>query len=370
MSAEELQQVVVESPEVAEDNAGIQHVSSLPVQPEVHVINSSSVSDTSEEGSEEKDKVCDVYVSQMNSLAHAIAQMGEKLEKFSGTDKFGFREFKLSFENFQHLYKWDERQSKHKLIATLTGSALSFVSELDIDSNTTKQLLDLLKKRFDDEHLVDWNEARFDTAVKRKSQSWLEYVSELRRLSCKAFPEFNSVARDRLVSRKLIDQIPYGSLKTHIKVNHIKDCETICSLILEWPALVGKDNEVQGEKKTDHKNFKYIKHLEGKVDKLEEDMKSLPYSHHAVMQNQSRNKVYTPKCTKCGTSSHATSECTLPDRMCYNCKNLGHIARDCPESRIPFMAQNSFQNPMNRDFMQRSVMRGAHWPRNPSPYPQ
>ena len=145
--------------------------------------------------------------------------MGEKLEKFSGTDKFGFREFK-NFENFQHLYKWDERQRKHKLI------------------------------------------------------------------------------RDRLVSRKLIDQIPYGSLKTHIEVNHTKECENICSLILEWPALVGKDHEVQGEKKTDQKHAKYIKHLEGKVEKLEEDIKSLPCSYHAVMQNQPRNEVYTPKCTK------------------------------------------------------------------------
>lgn len=316
------------------------------------------------------------YLAQLNDLSQAIAQMNDRLDKFAGTDKMGFKEFRLSFENLQHLYNWSDAQSKHKLIASLTGSALSHIASINIKNLNTEGILDLLKARFDDEHLIDLNESRFNTAVKRKAQTWLDFVSELNALATKAFPEFNQVARERMVSRKLTDHIPYETLKTHIKINHIKSCEKICSLIMEWPALTESANSnackagpvaQSGDASMIRQLCNRIAQLENRNSNIVEPME-YPENRVAGSQNQ--------RCRQCGSLAHITRDCTLTGVLCFNCQNVGHFARDCTlEKKTPMhMFQQQTGQGRGRgttrpeqDFQRGSDRMGLHRPLNQTP---
>mmetsp|Transcript_5901 Transcript_5901/g.7256 ORF Transcript_5901/g.7256 Transcript_5901/m.7256 type:complete len:83 (-) Transcript_5901:350-598(-) len=41
------------------------------------------------------------------------------------------------------------------------------------------------------------------------------------------------------------------------------------------------------------------------------------------------------RCFNCGKTGHISNECTAPknNKACYNCGNEGHIAKDCTEAR-------------------------------------
>ena len=87
-----------------------------------------------------------IMLTQLNELTRAIGQINDRMERYAGTEKLGFREFKLSFRNQQDIHRWGEKQSKSKLISSLTGAALSFCAGLQVELYTTNEILVLLQR--------------------------------------------------------------------------------------------------------------------------------------------------------------------------------------------------------------------------------
>jgi len=269
-----------------------------------------------------------VMMRNLTQLTRAIAQINDRIEKYAGNDKLGFSEFKLSFTNQRIAHNWEEEESKTKLIASLTGAALSFCTGVNIEAHTTSTLLSLLQRRFDDEHLVELNEARFNTLQKKASQTWLDFVNNLQRLAQKAFPEFNMVAKERMVSIKLIEQIPYNTLSTYVKINHIKDSERICSLILEWPTLSPLNADTEESTTEEETQINWLKSLEQRVQQMEGVRKIGARVNDMSFEPMVKTKYI--RCVKCGSLDHRTMTCPLSDRKCFSCGVVGHIVANCP----------------------------------------
>lgn len=234
------------------------------------------------------------------------------------------------FEIVADINNWNDFQKAAYLATSLKGPALAVLGNLaPEDRQNLDVLLLALKNRFGSSHQTELSRMKFKNRVKQKDESLPEMAEDIERLCRLAYPDAPPTLRDVLARDQFIDALPDEDTRLRIKQERPRTLQKALEAALELESFqiaarqrvkVSRETELlrsapdTGRKETG----KFNQLEEGKLEmmkileRLEKSMKLCLDGVLAAVKVQRRS----PKVAGC-----------------WNCGELNHIRRNCPNQR-------------------------------------
>lgn len=136
-------------------------------------------------------------------------------DRYNGTT--AWQEYYQHFEACREVNEWSEEIAAHFLIASLKGSALRVISDLDShQKGSYRELIRLLDRRFGPGQQAE----NYLIELRHRKQGQKESLQELgqtiHELAVKAYPEIPAVSRDRLERNHFLDAVESQTVREGI----------------------------------------------------------------------------------------------------------------------------------------------------------
>ena len=221
---------------------------------------------------------------------------------------------------------WNAADKKKWVRARLTGRAATAMRRLSEDDKASfATICAALKKRFGPECRKELYMAEFQTKKKRRTEEWASFAEDLKNLVEKAYPSLQAEAQELLALNHFLDQIGDPQLSFAVRQRAPATVDTAVAAVLELEtylqpkvpvALVTKSlDEPDGREAAasvtcrPSKGDPMEKVIE-RLEKLEVQMKRQEGGQRTNRQRRGPTTI-----------------------ICWNCKEEGHISRNCPKKQ-------------------------------------
>lgn len=126
---------------------------------------------------------------------------------------------------------WDDSRKALYLASSLSGNALSVLSELPpTEQRNYSLLVEILRNRYGSEKGAEVFRSQLQTRVKNKNETMTELAQSVRKLTRKAYPGAPQHLIDTLALDHFIDAIPDVDMKLRLREARPKDLNAAESL--------------------------------------------------------------------------------------------------------------------------------------------
>eukprot|EP00731_Ephydatia_muelleri_P026815 Em0018g915a len=243
------------------------------------------------------------------------------------------------FECIAEVNKWATGEEKLKwLRVRLTGKALTALRKLPESARSSyAECKTALKKRFDPDSKRELHVAELHTRTRGKTEDWASFGDALRVLVDKAYPHFEDAARECLAVNQFLSQIHNQQVAFGVKQKRPKNVEEAVAVTIELESYLGntrptpvaavsspttsEDSEPVAVVSSDGADIRKLTERLARMETLLED--TLGRKSDVSRANPRRKRQVT----------------------CWNCGQIGHIARACRVNSKPLEKQGNFMPP-------------------------
>ncbi|XP_043496431.1 uncharacterized protein LOC122520413 [Polistes fuscatus] len=242
---------------------------------------------------------------EINKLS--LKAVTELIGYFEGeADEFTIWEDHVNY--LRDMYHLTEDQAKVMIVQRLKGRALEwFRSRREYLHLTVDELLVELRKMFHQRISKMTLRTRFQERVWKRDESFSDYFHEKIILANRI-----EIDEEEMIEF-VIAGIPDQSLRDQARVHGHKRKESLLSAF-EHISLQGRPQQA-------------------KMDNSTTRQSNIDASVRRKINSVSNNRL---RCKNCGAMSHFSEECPYKSRgtKCFECREFGHIAVNCPRNRI------------------------------------
>ena len=248
-------------------------------------------------------------------------------EVFTGDGKQSWSDWVDHFESVADVNDWDESAKKKWIRVRLTGRAATAFRRLpEADRAMFAKVVAGLTERFEPECRKELYIAKFQRRSKRRNEDWALYAEDLRTLVEKAYPALQAEAQELLALNHFLAQIDNPQLMFGVrqKAPSTLDAAVVATLELETYLLprittpsIAQVDEQYGDSDVIAAACYRKGGAEDLMSKLLERMERMEAKLSSVVNGE-------------GSGSQGRSSWIPRVITCYNCREEGHTARNCP----------------------------------------
>jgi hypothetical protein len=247
-------------------------------------------------------------------------------EVFTGDGKQSWSDWVDHFDSVADVNEWDASAKKKWIRARLTGRAATAFRRLpEADRATFAKIVAGLTKRFEPECRKELYVAEFQRRTKRRSEDWAAYAEDLRTLVEKAYPALQTEAQELLALNHFLAQIEnvHVAFGVRQKAPTTLDAAVATTLELETYLQPKIPTAPIAQVEEQYDVIAAARYEKGGAQdlmrKLLERMERMEAKLSDVVTGEEGGSQ--------GRDSWSPIARTL---TCYNCREEGHIARNCP----------------------------------------
>ena len=256
------------------------------------------------------------------------------------------------FERAAALNEWSEELRAQWLAVRLIGRAQIALRSLPAETvGSYTALREALRRRFEPESKRDLYAAEFHVRQKQAAEDWATFGEDLKALIDKAFPGMEAAARERLAVDRFLTQLTDPQLAFSVRQKRPETIDEVVTATLEMQAhlslakrAVGGDggrtqpselpiagtnyrNPSPSENNASRHNSAPSERFTDTLQQLVAQMEKLESA-----LTDSRPRRDGPGYRNPGRRPTRRNQ-RRDSQRCYRCRELGHIARNCPAPR-------------------------------------
>ena len=250
--------------------------------------------------------------------AHAVSAARPVVlpETFDGTKNWD--EWFFHFENVAAVNGWDDADKLKWLRVRVTGRAQKALHLLPESSRRTYEATrTALQVRFDPESRRTLCQAELQIRRKKANEGWADFADDLKALADKGYPTLQEEAREQLAINAFLQQLTQPQIAFSVKQKRPKTLDDAVAATLEMESYLAGPSPVGIASA-----LSYAENLPvcpvsalSQVDKLTQAVEQLT-ERVERLQRDTR-----PRPRRAFTGE------------CWTCRQPGHMARNCPETR-------------------------------------
>ena len=255
-------------------------------------------------------------------------------EPFNG--EASWEEWKLHFEDVAAVNEWTDDQKLKWLRVRLTGRAQKAFHRLPEEAQATYEGATIaLQERFEPKSRKTRYQAEFETRRKKRSEGWADFAEDLRSLADKAFPELQAEAKECLALQTYLQQLEQPQVAFSVKQRRPATLDDAVAATLEMESYavtfsrVGTVATLQEEEDRPAVGEGTATSTIATVDatsKLTTMLKKLMERVETLEKHQAAGKG-----GDAASLPQRRGRRREDTRVCWTCRQRGHIARNCPQ---------------------------------------
>lgn len=244
-------------------------------------------------------------------------------------EKVEWPDYLCHFEQVSTWNEWDDSEKANQLAMSLRGRAQRVLSELTFhELQSYSELKYALTQRFSPPERETAYKCDFRNRRRQPGESASDYGYVLKRLASRAFPSFPSDMRETLTVEQFVTGLRSQELKRYVQFSHPKTLDRAISLAIEFESFEGTQDTIRKPQDCEKSSIRAV--LPPQKDSSENhlNLQNLEKSIEQIVQKTLA--TFVDKKRGNGPEKRATNSDTSRDIKCFNCKQSGHISRNCP----------------------------------------
>jgi len=289
---------------------------------------------------------------------HKDLSLVSLVPKFSDSEsEVPLEEFISTIESSARIGNWNEADKIEVATLRLAGAAKIFYngcSELHEQGVTWQKFKDTFRNRFKDVHTDQFHFTNLQNARQRKNESPQQFADRCKALAQKIIPKVDDPVAQRIhretAERMLLASFCSGltgNSGTYTRYSNPQTIEQALTTALS----------VQEAEKQDKFNESFYARFENSVRLV---ARPQTRTSRADSTSNTRTQRYTSQSSRKTTASDTRNAQTREKVRCYECKGIGHFARDCPTR----LSRESYPPEQSRNWSSRERPRRARPPEN------
>ena len=245
-------------------------------------------------------------------------------EVFTGEGSQSWSDWQDHFDSVAEVNGWNAADKKKWVRARLTGRAATAMRRLsDTDKASFDTICAALKKRFEPECRKEVYMAEFQAKKKRRNEDWASFGEDLKTLVEKAYPSLQAEAQELLALNQLLSQIEDPQLSFAVRQRAPATVDAAVAAVLEMetylqprvPVAAVKEELAEGSAAAS------VVRRPSELSPLQKVMEQLDKLEALIRPREGGSRTNDRR----GQKKDPTTI------TCWNCKEEGHISRNCPE---------------------------------------
>ena len=250
--------------------------------------------------------------------SHVSARTSRKPPDFDGSGSF--HDFLVQFELIAEMNCWDQSAMAIELAASLRGSAVAILSDLQpSERRNYGQLVFALKTRFEPDNQTQLYRAQLKTRIRRNNETLPELAQDIRKLVRLSNPVATSDIRESLAKDSFVDALNDRDLEFAVFQSQAQNLNDALRAAVEFEAFRGSR-----QRKLPATNFREQRVM-GEESSLVMKLDEICARIEKLEQSSSRDRARGP------------DKSTM---KCYYCGKPGHFKRDCSKWRAVIQSLN------------------------------
>ena len=270
--------------------------------------------------------------------ARPIPNIKMKIPTFDGEVKWNT--FFRQFETVARASNWSERDRLNNLLSSLSGKAAEFVFDLEgYILNDYRELVHHLQSRYQVVVTPETNQRLFYSRSLHKDENPREYAASLRTLILKAYQTgISPNIREDMLIKQFFDGLQDDDAEYAVKyLQHPRTLEDAVNKIEEYYTF--RQRSKTNSKDSTSRRYHNVRSVNRSPSAESEDSKE-DNAIYSLRQEVSQLKSMVNDLIKreqrqstMKKSRYNNQSAAVYDFKCFNCGEVGHIARSCPKKR-------------------------------------